>query len=154
MKSVRCVRVRPFSSIICAILYSRRLIAYKNMISGIQKAYSPSKSSMYMKSQVAYSIVDGRYKADDPKRFFAPSLEIYHEAFKHFLDTVRNPQFIPDDDIIRKTVPYMIAASAIYSEEKKHVDKLTPLFEKILDVDIERIINADGTMLMVLFKCL
>jgi hypothetical protein len=39
----------------------------------------------------------------------------------------------------------MVAALAIYSGEEKRMAKLAPLLEKILDVDIERIVNADGT---------
>ena len=115
----------------------------------ILKASNPSesaKSSAYTKSQFDYSIIDGRYKANNPIRLFAPSLEIYHEAFRRFLDTVTNPQFIPDDDIIRKTVLYMIAASAVYTNEKERGAKLTPLLDQILDVNMQAIVNEDKTL--------
>ena len=92
-----------------------------------------------------YSIVDGRYKAGQPTRNVGPPIEIYHEAFSHFSDAIRNSEIIPDDDITRKTVKYMLAASAIYPDERSRAAKLTPLLEKILGVNIQMIVNDDKT---------
>jgi hypothetical protein len=93
------------------------------------KALSPSdsaKSSAYVKSQAAYSIYDGRYKAGSPKITVAPPVQLFHPAFGHFLDDIRKEGPI-SDDIIRDTIAYMKEASAVYATEDKRRDKLTPL---------------------------
>jgi hypothetical protein len=69
---------------------------------------------------------------------------LFHPAFGHFLDDIKSSHDIPDDMILR-TIEYMKAASAIYTSEDKRREKLTPLLNYILDVDIQTILNADKT---------
>jgi hypothetical protein len=68
------------------------VIGRDNVISGILKATSPSdsaKSSAIAKSQIAYSVHDGRYKAGSPRTSVAPSDELFHPAVGHFLDDLK-----------------------------------------------------------------
>jgi hypothetical protein len=103
-----------------------------------------AKSSMYTKSQIAYSIYDGRYKADEPRTSIAPPIQLFNPVFGHFLDDIKSSQDLPDDTILR-TIDYMKAASAIYTSEVKRREKLMPILSHILDVDIQSILNADKT---------
>jgi hypothetical protein len=111
-------------------------------------ATSPSdsaKSSVYTKSQIAYSIYDGRYKTGESRPSVAPPIQLFHPAFGHFLDTISNTNIVPHDDMIRKTTDYMKDATAIYPDEKTRTAKLTPLLGEILGVDIQTIMNDDKT---------
>ena len=111
------------------------------------KAAAPAdsaKSSNYTKSQIAYSIYDGRYKANKPRTSVAPPIQLFHPAFGHFLDSVKSNDDLPND-IIRQTAEYMKAASAIYGFEEKRRIALTPLLCNILDVNIQTILNEDKT---------
>lgn len=112
---------------------------FQNVISSILKTAGPSdsaKSSVYTKSQLAYRIYDGRYKAYESRTSVAPPIQLFHPTFGHFLDTISNVNFMPDDDMMCKCTEYMKAASAIYPDEKTRMRELTPLLGKILDVDI------------------
>jgi hypothetical protein len=103
-----------------------------------------AKSSAYAKSQIAYSILDGRYKAGSPRIRVAPPVQLFHPAFGHFLDDIRKTADIPDD-IIRGTTNYMKAASAIYPSEEERRAELNPLLNAILDVFIQSVVNRDKT---------
>jgi hypothetical protein len=111
------------------------------------KATAPAesaKSSTYTKSQIAYSIYDGRYKADKRRTSAAPPIQLFHPVFGHFLDDIKSSHDIPDDIILR-TIEYMKAASAIYTSEDKRRAKLMPLLSLILNVDIQTILSEDKT---------
>jgi len=130
-----------------AILDEQHLTGFQNVISRILKAVAPAdseKSPNYTKSQIAYSIYDGRYKANRPRTSVAPPVQLFHPAFGHFLDSVKSNHALPDD-IIRQTAEYMKAASAIYESEEKRRKVLTPLLCAILDVNIQTILNEDKT---------
>ena len=99
---------------------------------------------MYTKSQIAYSIHDGRYKADNPRTSVAPPVQLFHPVFGHFLDDIKRSHDIPDDMILQ-TTEYMKSASAIYTSEDKRREKLMPLLSHILGVDIQSILNTDKT---------
>jgi hypothetical protein len=111
------------------------------------KALPPSdsaKSSAYIKSQAAYSICDGRYKAGSPRPTVAPPVQLFHPAFGHFLDDISEEDPIPND-IIRETIAYMKEPSAVYPTENNRRDKLTPLLSNVLDVFIQVVQNSDKT---------
>ena len=130
-----------------AILDEQHLTGFQNVISRILKAVAPAdsaKSPNYTKSQIAYSIYDGRYKANRPRTSVAPPVQLFHPAFGHFLDGVKGNHALPDD-IIHQTAEYMKAASAIYESEDKRRKVLTPLLCAILDVNIQMILNEDKT---------
>ena len=130
-----------------AIIDKQHLTGFKTVISCILKAAAPAnsaKSDNYAKSQIAYSIYDGRYKAAKPRTSIAPPIQLFHPAFGHFLDIVER-DFAPPDDIVRKTTDYMTAASAIYGSEQERRNVLTPLLCTILDVNIQAILNEDRT---------
>jgi len=132
-----------------AILDKQHLTGYHNVISHILKAGAPAdsaKSSNYIKSQIAYSIYDGRYNASKPRTSIAPPVQLFHPAFGHFLDDMKSVIALPDN-IIPQTVEYMKAASAIYESEEKRGKVLTPLLCTILDVNIQMILNEDKTNL-------
>ncbi len=117
-------------------------------MSRILKADPPAdsaKSSHYTKSQLAYSIYDGRYKADKPRTSVAPPVQLFNPAFRHFLDDMKSDLPVPDD-IIRQTTDYMKTALAIYKTEQERRSTLTPLLCKILGVDVQTIQNEDNTM--------
>ena len=125
----------------------QHLTGFQNVISRILKATPPAdsaKSLMYTKSQIAYSIYDGRYKANNPRTSVAPPVQLFHPVFGHFLDDVKSSGPIPDDTI-RHTLDYMKAASAIYASEDKRRVELTPLLCNIFGVDIQMIQNEDKT---------
>jgi hypothetical protein len=123
------------------------LIGFENVILGILKALPPSdsaKSSAYAKSQTAYSIYDGRYKAGSPRTTVAPPVQLFHPAFGHFLDDLGTEDAIPHD-IVRKTIQYMKAASAIYPDEDKRRSELNPLLTDVLGHHIQAVVNSDKT---------
>jgi hypothetical protein len=116
-------------------------------MSRIRKATAPAdsaKSSIYTKSQIAYSIYDGRYKVDEPRTSVAPPIQLFHPAFGHFLDDVKSSGPVPHDTILY-TTNYMKAASAIYANEDKRRVELAPILCNILGVDIQIIQNEDKT---------
>ena len=120
---------------------------FQNVISRILKAVAPAdsaKSSYYTKSQIAYSIYDGRYKANRPRTSVAPPVQLFHPVFGHFLDSVQSNLAL-SDDIVRQTTEYMKATSAIYESEVTRRKVLTPLLCAILDVNIQMILNEDKT---------
>lgn len=81
------------------------LTGYRNLISSILNAAPPSdsaKSSNYPKSQLAYSIYDGRYRANKPRTSVAPPVQLFNPFFGHFLDHMRSDIAVPDD-IVRRT---------------------------------------------------
>ena len=47
--------------------------------------------------------------------------------------------------MILRTTEYMKSASAIYTSEDKRREKLMPLLSRILNVDIQTIMNTDKT---------
>lgn len=121
---------------------------FENVISRILKAQAPAdaaKSSNYTKSQLAYSICDGRYKVNAPRTSVSLPIQLFHPAFAHFLDNTKNDNFLFPDDIIRQTAEYMIAATAIYPSEEARRNALTPLLRSILDVEIVTMLNEDKT---------
>ena len=123
------------------------LLGYRNLISNILNAVPPSdsaKSSMYPKSQLAYSIYDGRYKADKPRSSVAPPIQLFNPAFGHFLDHMRSDVAVPGD-IVRRAAEYMTSASAIYENEEKRRAVLNPRLCGMLGVNIQMIVNADKT---------
>jgi hypothetical protein len=103
-----------------------------------------AKSSNYSKSQLDYSIFDGRYKANSPRTSVAPPVELFNHAFGHFLDDVKG-DLAPPDDTICQTVEYMKGASAIYKSEQERRKALSPLLCAILDVNVQSILNDDKT---------
>jgi hypothetical protein len=103
-----------------------------------------AKSSAYPKSQIAYSIYDGRYKAGSPRPSVALPVQLFHPAFGHFLDNIGKEDDIPGD-IIRKTTSYVIQASAIYVNEDKRHAELNPILSDILGVHIQAVVNDDKT---------
>ena len=95
------------------------------MISRILSALPPAesaKSSNYIKSQITYSIHDGRYKAEKPRTSIAPPVQLF-----------------------QATTEYMKAASAVYKTEEERREALTPLLRNILGVNIQMVANADKT---------
>jgi hypothetical protein len=123
------------------------LIGFQNVISNISKATAPAegaKSSAYAKSQVFYSIYDGRYKDGKPRTTVAPPIQLFHPVFAHFLDDIRDTCLI-SPDITRKTTEFMRMASAIYSNEESRGAALTPLLRSILGFNIQKILNDDRT---------
>jgi hypothetical protein len=123
------------------------ITGFQNVISRILKAMPPAdsaKSSNYTKSQIAYSIYDGRYNANKPRTSVAPPVQLFNPVFGHSLDVVKSNDALPDD-IIRKTTEYMKAASAIYENEEERRAALTPLLRDILAVNIQMILNKDKT---------
>lgn len=130
------------------ILDNQIFIGFENVIRGILNAKAPcdsAKSSVYAKSQIAYSIHDGRYKAGNPRPSVAPPIQLFHPAFGHFFDSLSNTNITPSKDTIRKTTEFMKVATAIYPDEKKRTENLTPLLAGILDVNIQIIVNEDKT---------
>ena len=103
-----------------------------------------AKSSNYTKSQIAYSIYDGRYKANRPRTSVTPPVQLFHPAFGHFLDSVKSNHTFPDD-IIHQTAEDMKDASAIYEFEGNRRKVLTLLLCAILEVNIQTILNEDKT---------
>jgi hypothetical protein len=103
-----------------------------------------AKSSAYAKSQIAYSIYDGRYKVGSPRTSVALPVQLFHPAFGHFLDVIRNDDNIPCD-FIRETTQYMKEASAIYPTEDKRRAELNPLLSKLLGEHIQAVVNNDKT---------
>ncbi|KAF8330247.1 hypothetical protein F5887DRAFT_1287342 [Amanita rubescens] len=99
-----------------------------------------AKSSNYTKSQIAYSIYDGRYKANKPRTSVAPPVQLFHPAFGHFLDDMKSNHALPGD-LIRQTIEYMKAATAIYASEEKRREELTPLLSDILDVNFAEVMK-------------
>jgi hypothetical protein len=123
------------------------LKGFKNIISDISKALSPSdstKSSAYAKSQVAYSIYDGCYKAGSPRMTVGPPVQLFHPAFGHFLDDLGKDDNIPHD-IVHKTTLYMKAASAIYPNKDECCSTLNPLLTDVLGYHIQAVVNSDKT---------
>jgi hypothetical protein len=106
--------------------------------------FHSAKSSAYAKSQTAYSIYDGRYKAGSPRTTVALPVQLFHPAFGHFLDDLEKKDSIPDD-FVRDTIQYMKAASAIYLNEEKRRSELNPLLTKILGYHIQAVVNSDKT---------
>jgi hypothetical protein len=147
IRSLLWIKVRIFFPFLSSLI--NNITGFKNVISRILKAMPPSdsaKSSNYTKSQIAYSIYDGRYKANKPRTSVAPPVQLFHPVFGHFLDIMKNDsdEALPDD-IIRKTTEYMKAASAIYASEEERRAALTPLLRDILNVNIQMILNKDKT---------
>ncbi len=101
-------------------------------------------SSNYTRSQIAYSIYDGRYKANRPRTSVAPPIQLFHPAFGHFLDGMKSNHALPDN-IVRQTVEYMKAATTVYESEEKRRQVLTPLLCAILDVNVQTMLNEDKT---------
>ena len=126
------------------ILNIKHLTGYENLVFSILNAEAPADSAKSSKSQIAYSICDGRYKASGPRTGVAPPIQLFHPAFGYFLDGLKNSDALPDD-IIVQTVEYMKAATAIYESEGKRRQVLSPLLCAILGFNIQTIQNADKT---------
>jgi hypothetical protein len=120
------------------------LTGFKNVISRILKAEAPADSAKSSKSQIAYSIYDGRYEANKPRTSVAPPVQLFHPVFGHFLDDVKSNHALPDN-IVRQTTEYMKAATAVYESESERRKVLKPLLCAILEVNIQTITNEDKT---------
>lgn len=103
-----------------------------------------AKSLNYIKSQIAYSIYDGRYKADKPRTSVAPPVQLFHPVFGQLLDAVKSNDALPDE-LVRATTEYMKAASALYRNEERRRAALTPLLRKILGFNTQMTMNPDKT---------
>jgi hypothetical protein len=148
IRSRLCIKVRAFVISSLTTPDKQHLTGFQNVISRILKAESPSdsaKSFNYTKSQIAYSIYDGRYEAKKPRTSVSLPIQLFHPAFGHFLDNMKNDNIPVPDDIIRQTTKYMISASAIYKSEEIRRAELTPLLCAVLGVDIQMILNEDKT---------
>jgi hypothetical protein len=99
---------------------------------------------MYQKSQIAYSIHDGRYNANAPRSTVGLPVELFNSAFGYFLDDIRCDGGIPDD-FVRSVIAYMQATSANYPDELTRRATLTPLLNSILGCNIQTVENDDGT---------
>ena len=102
-------------------------------MSRILNAQAPAdaaKSTNYTKSQLAYSICDGRYKVNAPRTSVSLPVQLFH------------PQMISS---VSQTAEYMIAATAIYPNENARRDALTPLLRSIFNVNIVTMLNEDKT---------
>ena len=87
--SVFCVKVRAFSSF--SFLDKHHSSGFQNVISCISKAVAPAdsaKSSMYTKS---HSIYNSRYEADKPRTSDSLPVQLFHPAFRHFLNNMIFP---------------------------------------------------------------
>jgi hypothetical protein len=105
-----------------------------------------AKSAAYWKSQIAYSVYDGRYKNDAPRSTVAPPIQLFHPAFGDFLNNIRcTPDGNIPKEVIRDTTEYMQAASATYQDERTHRMKLTPILKRVLNANIQGIENNDRT---------
>ena len=133
----------------------KRPSGLENTCKNIQAALAPSvssKSSTYPKSQVAYSIHDGRYEKDAPRSSVGPPIELFHPAFGHFLDGIRCTRTrcarthsdVPKE-IIRSATQYMQAASGNYHDELVRRGTLTPILGRVLHFKIPTVENDDGT---------
>jgi hypothetical protein len=131
IRSLLWIKVRIFFPLLPSLISA--ITGFQNVISRILKAMPPAdsaKSPNYTKSQLTYSVYDGRYKATKPRTSVAPPVQLFHPVFGHFLDIVKGNQALPDD-IFRKTTAYMKAASAIYANEEERRAALTPLLRDI-----------------------
>jgi len=106
---------------------------------------SSAKSSTYPKSQIVYSIYDGRYKADVPRSSVGPPIELFHSAFGHFLDGIRCTDGNIPKDIIRYVTQYMQATSANYPDERSRRKILNPILSRVLNFHLQVIENDDET---------
>jgi hypothetical protein len=74
-----------------------------------------------------------------PRTSVAPP---FRPAFGHFLDDMKSNHALPGD-LIRQTIEYMKATSAIYKSEEERREELTPLLSDIFDVNyVEVMKNA------------
>ena len=138
--------------LLLSFIHKQQVTGFQTVISRIVKAVASADlahSSNHTKSQIAYSIYDGRYNASRPRTSVAPPVQLFHPAFGHVLDNVKSNHTLPGD-IIRQTAEYMKAASAIYESEETRRKELTPVLCAILDVNIETILNEDKTGLIFL----
>ena len=147
IRSVLWRKVRMFSSFSPAVPDKQRLTGYQMTCKRILNAISPydsAKSATYSKSQITYNIYDGRYNVNAPRSSVAPPIELFHSAFACFLDDIKRGCVVPDN-IIRKTVKYMRAASGVFASETVRRTALSPLLCDILGVNIQTIQNDDKT---------
>jgi hypothetical protein len=117
---------------------------FEKACKNIARALAPSdsaKSSALPKSQLAYSIHDGRYNEN-----VGPPIQLFHPVFGHFLDDVRQSSDgdIPND-IIRNTTIYMKASSQNYPNELKRRTTLKPFLTTILGCNLQMVENDDRT---------
>jgi hypothetical protein len=109
---------------------------------------SPSisaKSQEYRRYQCNSPIYDGRYDANDPTDTIAPPIQLFHPAFAHFLDDVKNNDLPVPEDVIRVTVEYMRNSSGIYGSEDQRTAALQSVLEDALGVKIVKRVNADAS---------
>lgn len=112
------------------------------------KASTPSdsaKSNLYSKSQIAYSICDGRYNARAPRTTVAPPIQLFHPVFGEFLNSIWPLNRNIPQDVIHNTTRYMQATSAHYADEQSRRNELTPILSDVLDGTIQVIENNDRT---------
>ena len=76
---------------------------------------------------------------------FAPPIQLFHPAFREFLEGIRCTSGNIDEDVIRATAQYMQAASASYATEQRRRTRLNPILEGILKVRMPVIENNDKT---------
>ena len=120
---------------------------FEKTVNDIANALSPSdsaKSPEYPRSQLDYSIHDGRYRAVNRSRI-GPPIELFNPVFGHFLDDIRCTSGHIPVDTIRWTTKYMLASSGSYADELCRRVKLTPILSGVLGFNIQVVENADRT---------
>ena len=89
-------------------------------------------------------IYDGCYDATEPIGTTAPPIQLFHPVFGHFLDDLSNDLCVPPE-IVKATVRYMRASSAIYDNEAIRRAALEPRLGRILSSGVGTVVNPDGT---------
>ena len=116
------------------------LSGHQNVISRMLKATHPADSAT-----IAYSIYDGRYKANKPRTSLAPQFNRFTLFSDIFWMMSKRVILFPMTQF--NILWHMKAASAIYSAEDKRRVVLTPFLCNILGVDIQMISNEEMTKL-------
>ena len=89
-------------------------------------------------------IYDGCYDATVPTDTIAPPIQLFHPVFGHFIDDLSNNLCVPPE-IVKATVRYMRASSAIYDNEAIRRAALEPHLGRILGNGMGTVVNPDGT---------
>ena len=121
---------------------------FEKTVNDIANALSPSdsaKSSVYPRSQLDYSIHDGRYKDNNPRSSIGPPIELLNPVFGHFLDDIRCTSGHIPVETIRWTAKYMQATSGHYTHERSRRDTLVPILSGVIGFNIQVVENPDRT---------
>jgi hypothetical protein len=120
---------------------------YNEAVKKALNAKSPSesaKSKEYKTYQHKSPIYDGRYDATKPIDTTAPPIQLFHPVFGHFLDDLSKDLCVPPE-IVKATVGYMRASSAMYDNEAIRRATLEPHLGRILGNGMGTVVNPDGT---------